>query len=276
MPSKKLSNHAADDLDDDFALDAITDSSPSSEDESPAPAVKTQHKSSAKRSLQPDSPSHSPAEGSVAPKKQKKAGKIQKFSVPADLSEQAELWNQYMQKAYPGITALELDDIKMLPKHMYPTENDAIESMEDLVKTVVSAGKAKNKIMLGAPQVLVICSSALRVIELLKVLRPLSSPKRPVLKLFSRHVKLEEHKKLLAKSPVDIAVGTPNRVLKLLSDKDLKVNRLKLVIIDCWQDDKMRVVVDMDDTRKDLFSIWRDELLPASANPDYGFRFRLV
>ncbi|KAJ2886814.1 hypothetical protein FB639_001502 [Coemansia asiatica] len=184
-----------------------------------------------------------------------------------------------MQKAYPGITQLELQDIKMLPKHMYKTDGepdrDSESYLEDLVKTAVSSGKAKNKVMLGAPQVLVICSSALRVIDLVKRLRPIS-PKRPVIKLFSRHIKIADHKKLLGKTAVDVVVGTPNRILRLLADKDLKVNRLRLVVIDCWQDNKMRVVVDMDDTREDLYRIWRDELLPASANPDYGFRFRLA
>ncbi|KAJ2470202.1 hypothetical protein EV174_006145 [Coemansia sp. RSA 2320] len=128
--------------------------------------------------------------------------------------------------------------------------------------------------MHGAPQVLVICSSALRVIDLVKKLRPVS--KRAVLKLFSRHIKISEQQKTLKSTAVDIAVGTPNRILKLLTEGSLKVNRLRLVVVDCWQDDKMRVVVDMDDTRQDLFGIWRDVLLPASANADYGFKLRLA
>ncbi|KAI9506428.1 U3-containing 90S pre-ribosomal complex subunit-domain containing protein, partial [Coemansia spiralis] len=182
-----------------------------------------------------------------------------------------------MQKAYPGIAQLELDDISMQPKHMYKTQDEpdhaSASYLEDLVKTAVSSGKGKNKITFGAPQVLVICSSALRVIDLVKQLRPLT--KRAVLKLFSRHIKISEHQKLLKSTALDIAVGTPNRIHKLLDEGDLKVNRLRLVAIDCWQDEKMRVVIDMDDTRADLFAIWRDILLPASANPDYGFKFRL-
>ncbi|KAJ1937578.1 hypothetical protein FBU59_004708 [Linderina macrospora] len=146
-------------------------------------------------------------------------------------------------------------------------------ALDELAKTALSTGKGKNKVTVGAPQVLVLCSSALRVLEVVGKLRPLT--KRRVLKLFSRHVKLAEHKEILAKDPVDIAAGTPNRVRKLLEDGDLKLNRLRLVVIDCWQDDKMRVVIDMDDTRADLFAIWRDLLLPASKNPDYNFKLRL-
>ncbi|KAJ2439455.1 cms1 ribosomal small subunit, partial [Coemansia sp. RSA 2440] len=116
--------------------------------------------------------------------------------------------------------------------------------------------------------------SALRVVELVKMLRVVT--KRPVAKLFSRHIKIDTQKKMLEEGAVDVAVGTPNRVLRLLRDGDLKVNRLKLVAIDCWQDEKMRVVVDMDDTRSDLFAIWRDVLLPASKSPDYNFKLRLM
>ncbi|KAJ2664932.1 Protein cms1 [Coemansia sp. RSA 1200] len=208
---------------------------------------------------------------------------IKKFSVPTELDEQAALWNRCMKKAYPGIAQLELADIGMQEKHMYRHEANQTTTMsghtessylEELVKSVVAGTNAKNKITYGAPQVLVICSSALRVVDLVKRLRPLTT--RTVLKLFSRHVKLVAHKKLLNSSPIDIAVGTPNRIHKLLADGDLKPSRLRLVVIDCWQDEKMRVVVDMDDTRADLFAIWRDILLPASANPDYTFKFRLV
>ncbi|KAJ2489608.1 Protein cms1 [Coemansia sp. RSA 2049] len=191
-----------------------------------------------------------------------------------------------MKKAYPGIAQLELADIGMQEKHMYrheanqktaaPTTSGHAEPsyLEELVGSVVAGTNAKNKITYGAPQVLVICSSALRVVDLVRRLRPLTG--RTVLKLFSKHVKIAAHKKTLNSSPTDIAVGTPNRIHKLLADGDLKPSRLRLVVIDCWQDEKMRVVVDMDDTRADLFAIWRDILLPASANPDYTFKFRLV
>ncbi|KAJ2509343.1 hypothetical protein IWW47_000041 [Coemansia sp. RSA 2052] len=209
-----------------------------------------------------------------------KRSKTSKFSVPHEPAEQAELWNKFMKKAStPGITDLELSDHLMDTRHIYQPPAGTLvwgsaTCLEELAKTAVSTGKSKNKVMHGAPQVLVICSSALRVIDLVKRLRPVS--KRGVLKLFSRHIKISDQQKTLKTTAVDIAVGTPNRILKLLTEDALKVNRLRLVVIDCWQDDKMRVVIDMDDTKKDLFAIWKDILLPASANPDYGFKFRLV
>ncbi|KAI8325715.1 hypothetical protein GQ54DRAFT_193137 [Martensiomyces pterosporus] len=276
---------SADALDDDFLLedefapvaDSTSDQEQQQQQAPPANSKPSSKKRARNSSNTSTSTSTTPSE-KPSNKKRKPTPATSKFTTPTDLDEQADLWNTYMKKAYPGITQLELEDIQVQPKHMYTTEAeptcDSETFLEDLAKTAVSTGKGKNKVMHGAPQVLIICSSALRVLDLVKRLRPLS--KRVVLKLFSRHVKIAEHKKLLENTPVDIAVGTPNRILKLLSDGDLKVNRLRLVVIDCWQDDKMRVVVDMDDTRKDLFAIWRDVLLPASSNPDYGFKLRLV
>ncbi|KAJ2684544.1 hypothetical protein H4R19_006883, partial [Coemansia spiralis] len=94
--------------------------------------------------------------------------------------------------------------------------------------------------------------------------------------LFSRHIKIDAQKEQLRSMTTDVAVGTPNRIRRLLADGDLKLNRLRLVVVDCWQDSKMRVVLDMDDTRDDLFAIWSELLRPAAANPDYAFKLRLA
>ncbi|KAJ2840695.1 cms1 ribosomal small subunit [Coemansia sp. 'formosensis'] len=267
----------ADDLEDDFELDndyvSDVEDAPTA-DNTPEPTTGSK-KRKEETSTKADNSTKRTKTVASTDKPSGKGTTASKFSVPSDVNGQAEIWNKYMKKAHPGITDLELADHLMLPQHIYTTTPAPSDSyLEDLAKTAVSTGKSKNKVMHGAPQVLVICSSALRVIDLVKRLRPVS--KRGVLKLFSRHIKIDDQKKTLKTTAVDIAVGTPNRILKLLTEDALKVNRLRLVVIDCWQDDKMRVVIDMDDTRKDLFAIWQDVLLPASANPDYGFKLRLV
>ncbi|KAJ2485330.1 hypothetical protein IWW37_005972, partial [Coemansia sp. RSA 2050] len=262
----------ADDLEDDFALDNDYLSGNDSDGDKAVVNTLDPTKDSKKRSASTSAKTDKPAKRTkaVSDKPSGKGTTSSKFSVPSEASDQADTWNKYMKKAHPGITDLELADHLMLPQHIYTTTPAPSDTyLEDLAKTAVSTGKSKNKVMHGAPQVLVICSSALRVIDLVKKLRPVS--KRGVLKLFSRHIKISAQQKTLKTTAVDIAVGTPNRILKLLTEGALKVNRLRLVVIDCWQDDKMRVVIDMDDTRKDLFAIWQDVLLPASANPDYGF-----
>ncbi|KAJ2660522.1 cms1 ribosomal small subunit [Coemansia sp. RSA 1199] len=271
---------AADDLQDDFDLDdSFSESSEPELPSEPKPKSepKAKQKSEPKVKAAPESQKRKQPTAVSAPAKKQKQG-TKKFTVPASLADQCALWNKYMHKTYPSLTQLELTDIQLTPSQMYAPSTepspDSPSYIHDLVQTAMSTGKGKNKVMHGAPQALIICSSALRVVELVKMLRAVT--KRPVAKLFSRHIKIDVQKKMLKEGALDVAIGTPNRVLRLLRDGDLKVNRLKLVAIDCWQDDKMRVVVDMDDTRSDLFAIWRDVLLPASKNPDYSFKLRLM
>lgn len=250
---KRTRDVVADDLEDDFALDKqyLPDTKKRGYDEAEEPTEKKNKRKKRKKS--------STTAGT--------------FHVPQDPADQAILWNQYLKKAHQGISDLELQDHSMASSHICPS---AADSLESLVESALTKGKNK-KIMHGAPQVLVICSSALRVLDLIKRLRPVNQKQqRPVMKLFSRHIKLEQHREMLKEAKVDLAVGTPNRIHKLLKTRDLKVNRLRLVVIDCWQDNKMRVVVDMDDTRQDLFAIWKECLLPALNNPDFSFKFKLI
>ncbi|KAJ1674471.1 hypothetical protein EV182_003210 [Spiromyces aspiralis] len=110
----------------------------------------------------------------------------------------------------------------------------------------------------GSPRVLVVCGSAIRAAELTRRLRPIS--KRQVAKLFSKHIKIEEQKKLLEGNAVDIGVGTPNRILKLIESGHLRITQLRLILVDCTKDQKMRMVIDMDETREDLYTLWKNHL----------------
>ncbi|KAJ2804480.1 hypothetical protein H4R21_001626 [Coemansia helicoidea] len=273
---------AADDLQDDFDLDdsfaapSDSDGGDGGDSEAPDAAGGT----AKKRALRGDD---APAAAEEKKKKRRKKSSQREpavpgaFAVPRDVDAQAKLWNEYMLKAHPGMTRLELGDVGVQRQHVYAVDSEPAagpEFLVDLARTAVSTGKAKGKVAFGAPQVLVICSSALRVVDLVRRLRTVS--RRPVAKLFSRHIKIDAQKQALRGMAIDVAVGTPNRIRRLLADGDLKLNRLRLVVIDCWQDSKMRVVLDMDDTRDDLFAIWSEVLRPASANPDYMFKLRLA
>lgn len=98
-----------------------------------------------------------------------------------------------------------------------------------------------------------------------------------VAKLFSKHFKLAEHAEYLNKTKVGIAVGTPNRIGKLLSDtgafwfslapslwhpdeypsaESLHLTHLSHIILDTtYLDAKRRSLVDMPEAREDLFKL---------------------
>ena len=61
-----------------------------------------------------------------------------------------------------------------------------------------------------------------------------------VSKLFAKHFKIEEQSKDLQSRCVNIATGTPHRMGKLVELESLKLDRMKLLILDAALDAKQR------------------------------------
>ncbi|KAJ1912170.1 hypothetical protein H4219_005704 [Mycoemilia scoparia] len=218
----------------------------------------------------------------VASKKSKtKKQKYEQIStIPQTPDGQKELWNKCMKKAFKDISQLEFDGIAINEKSIYvpdkeiKVQNGDPEYLKELITTSASNLFSKNFKHKGAPRVLIICSSAIRAVDLVRRCRPLS--KRMVGKLFSKHMKIKDQQQNLAKFAMDIVVGTPNRILKLVELGDLKLGQLKLVLVDCTKDSKMRVCIDMDEVRDDLYKLWKDYLnalaIRGDDNDDSGGR----
>ncbi|KAK3271290.1 hypothetical protein CYMTET_20353, partial [Cymbomonas tetramitiformis] len=59
------------------------------------------------------------------------------------------------------------------------------------------------------------------------------------------------------KAPVVIAVGTPNRVLKLVEMGALKLLDTAVVALDLLPDAKKRTVLDLPETRTDFWNLYK-------------------
>ncbi|GAA0151999.1 RNA metabolism protein [Lithospermum erythrorhizon] len=94
----------------------------------------------------------------------------------------------------------------------------------------------EGKVEPGNPTLLVVSSSAIRSLELLRELRPLTSECKPA-KLFAKHMKIDEQVDFL-KNHVNVASGTPSRIKKLIDMEALGVSRLSVVVIDLHADVK--------------------------------------
>ncbi|OMJ10500.1 Protein CMSS1 [Smittium culicis] len=179
-----------------------------------------------------------------------------------------------LKKAFSKLSSLELSSFQAKPEDFMVDLLDSKTGQNPFRDIVRSALKnpeifpmdTKNKSQpkFGAPKILVICSSAIRSVSVVRDIKTGSNLK--VGKLFSKHMKIDEQIDFLQKNEIDVAVGTPNRLLKLLELKKLDTSNLSLLIIDCQRDNKMRTVIDMDDTRKDLSILWKNELYPHSAS----------
>ncbi|MGH0140635.1 UNVERIFIED_CONTAM: hypothetical protein FKN15_043675 [Acipenser sinensis] len=96
---------------------------------------------------------------------------------------------------------------------------------------------------------LIVCSSAHRVLDLIKQLTTFKGNAK-VLKLFAKHIKVEEQIKLLQKGVTHMGVGTPGRIKALAEQDGLSLKALKYVVLDWnWRDQKLRRMPDIPEVK---------------------------
>lgn len=110
-----------------------------------------------------------------------------------------------------------------------------------------------------SPCVLIISISALRCVAILK---QLSSLNLRAAKLFAKHMQVPDQIAMLEKTIYPIAVGTPNRLLKLSEAGALELGNTELVVIDCFEDQKKFTVCTMNDTGPDLMQFFHNYIIP--------------
>lgn len=89
----------------------------------------------------------------------------------------------------------------------------------------------------GTPRLIYLCSSAIRCVEVIRVLKT-SFRAIKIAKCFAKHLKLSDQLQFLHKEKTAVAVGTPNRVLKLIQEGGLKLTGLDYFIVDTSFKDK--------------------------------------
>uniref|UniRef100_A0A3Q3LH43 Cms1 ribosomal small subunit homolog n=1 Tax=Labrus bergylta TaxID=56723 RepID=A0A3Q3LH43_9LABR len=108
---------------------------------------------------------------------------------------------------------------------------------------------------------LIVCSSALRTIELIKQLTTFKGEAK-ALKLFAKHIKVEEQMKLLQKGVTHIGVGTPGRISALVEKDGLNLQALRYVVLDWnWRDQKLRRMVDIPEIKLDFMKLLENGIL---------------
>ncbi|XP_038906103.1 protein CMSS1 isoform X2 [Benincasa hispida] len=188
-----------------------------------------------------------------------------------------------------------VQDDKTLVKHIK-------EAFGSSWKEVLCKGKLfEGKTEPGSPAVLIISTSALRSIELLKGFRSLTEECHAV-KLFSKHMKIEEQRgddncfhfairnnfKLwiwemkilqitirgkstaefdglhvqLLKNRVNIASGTPSRIKKLIDTEALGLSRLAVIVLDIQPDIKGYSLFSLPQVRDEFWDLYKSYLHP--------------
>jgi len=112
---------------------------------------------------------------------------------------------------------------------------------------------------LGCPFVVIVSGSANRCVEIIKSVS--KGLKCKVAKLFSRHVKIQEQVDIL-KNHHPVAVGTPNRLHKLIEIGALSISQTKLILIDMEKDAKNFTILSMKDVKQDFLDLMNSDVTP--------------
>lgn len=146
-----------------------------------------------------------------------------------------------------------------------PTTSD-ISPLGHMLKSNISSIKQLKKWKaLKSPMVLIVCISARRATSILKSISFLNTR---TAKLFPKNMQLSQQISMLQSTGFGIAVGTPNRLLKLSTEQGgggtpaLSLNDTELFIIDCHQDQKRFTVCTLNDVAPDLMEFTRTAVHP--------------
>ncbi|XP_005475558.1 protein CMSS1 isoform X2 [Oreochromis niloticus] len=182
------------------------------------------------------------------PKKRKKKKTITdvlatsepKPGCPADLQD---LVTQYFKDKR---SVIEQEELKVQDS-FFLSSNDLTHTLSSYLKQIAPkwAKIQKQHTEKSSVVLLVVCSSALRTIELIKQLTSFKGEAKAV-KLFAKHIKIEEQVKLLQKGISHIGVGTPGRISALIEREGLSLQALRYLVLDWnWRDQKLRRIVDI-------------------------------
>uniref|UniRef100_A0A8C8J6U5 Protein CMSS1 n=1 Tax=Oncorhynchus tshawytscha TaxID=74940 RepID=A0A8C8J6U5_ONCTS len=153
-------------------------------------------------------------------------------------------------------SVIELEELK-LQESCFVRSNDLTHSLSSYLKEICPkwAKVQKQHTEKSSVVLLIVCSAALRVIELIKQLTTFKGEAK-VLKLFAKHIKVEEQVKLLQTRVTHIGVGTPGRLSALIEKEGLTLPPLRFLVLDWnWRDQKLRRMVDVPEVKGDLLKL---------------------
>ncbi|KAM9671287.1 protein CMSS1 isoform 1-T1 [Dama dama] len=171
---------------------------------------------------------------------------------------------QQLMKDYYSTSrsVIELEELA-LPDSCFLKANDLTHSLSSYLKEVCPkwVKLRKNHNEKKSVLMLIICGSAIRALELIRSMTAFKGDSK-VMKLFAKHIKVQEQVKLLEKRVVHLGVGTPGRIKELIKQGGLHLNPLKFLIFDWnWRDQKLRRMMDIPEIRKEVFELLEMGLL---------------
>ena len=139
-----------------------------------------------------------------------------------------------------------------LPRPVCPFVRSLIAGLPSYKKALRVSDAVEHR---GSPFVVIVCASALRATKIIKSLSTHKHTRCKVAKLFAKHIKIAEQIEMLAAETYPIAIGTPNRLTKLLGLGALHLQNTRLVLVDVTEDVKSMTILSMNGVREDLSTL---------------------
>ncbi|XP_040279226.1 protein CMSS1 isoform X1 [Bufo bufo] len=181
-----------------------------------------------------------------------------KPGTPEDLQH---LIEQYYTKTR---SVIEMEELQ-LPDNCFAKENDLSHTMSSYLKEICPKWSklTKNHKEKKSVLILVVCSSAHRTLELIKLVNAFRGDTK-IMKLFAKHIKIKEQIKWLENNVTHLGVGTPGRVKALIEQDGLSLQSLKYLVLDWnWRDQKLRRMVDIPEVKKEMVELMESGLIAA-------------
>ncbi|XP_070832571.1 protein CMSS1 isoform X2 [Chaetodon trifascialis] len=176
----------------------------------------------------------------------------------------ADLQNLVTQYFSDKRSVIEQEELKLLDS-CFLSSNDLTHTLSSYLKQVCPkwAKLQKQHTENSSVVLLIVCSSALRTIELIKQLTAFKGGAKAI-KLFAKHIKIEEQVKQLQKGVTHIGVGTPGRINALIEKEGLNLRPLRHLVLDWnWRDQKLRRMVDIPEIKLDFMKLLESGVLKA-------------
>ena len=114
------------------------------------------------------------------------------------------------------------------------------------------------------PRVVFISASAIGALDCLKNCQGLHAA-CPIAKLFAKHMKVPEQAAYLSEHPVNVVLGTPNRLLKLATEGHLDLSSVGVVVLDMRKNPKRQSMIDIPEVAGDWWKLWEQFFMQRGA-----------
>nr|XP_018667799.1 protein CMSS1-like isoform X1 [Ciona intestinalis] len=204
-------------------------------------------------------------EPEVKKKKRRNRKRITEAKLP-DQGDSPTMLRDYLKLHFSKLSKLEFEDISLTESNFTACNIDKEHTTTSYFKQIAPKwhrlSTAHSHKM--SPLIIVVCGNALRASKFNTEAKTFKGKDARSIKLFARHMKIDDQIKLLRENVIHFAVGTPERIRSLILQDALSLEHTRAFVIDWnWRDVKLKRLIDIREARASLMNLLKDCVIPA-------------